>query len=194
MDDVPMDDVPQVSRFTVLEARFHEWLARHCVPMTRVAVGVIFFWFGVLKFVPGLSVAEDLAGRTITTLTFGLVPPHVSIPLLATWECAIGVGLLTRRFMRGTLVLLALQLPGTFLPLVFFRAETWTHFPYAPTLEGQYIIKNLVLVSAGLLLGGTMHGGRVITDSRAAQEAERSQAVYGRFRRRFRTEPAVKRL
>ena len=181
--------MPPVSRFDVLEGRFHDWLARWCVPMTRVAVGVIFFWFGVLKFVPGLSVAEDLAVRTITTLTFGLVPPNVSFRVLAAWECAIGLGLLTRRFMRPTLVLLALQLPGTFLPLVFFRSETWTHFPYAPTLEGQYIIKNLVLVSAGLLLGGTMHGGRVITDPRAADEAERTQRVYRRFRRRFRAEP-----
>jgi uncharacterized membrane protein YkgB len=180
-----------VSHFDVLEARFHTWLAQNSIPVTRFAVGVIFFWFGVLKFFPGLSPAQDLAGRTISTLTLGHITPHVSLPILATWECLIGIGLLTAsgQYMRVTLVLLALQLPGTFLPLVFFPAETWTHFPYAPTLEGQYIMKNLVLISAGLLMGATMHGGKVIMDPKAANLAEKKQEAYSRYRRRFRIEP-----
>lgn len=113
------------------------------------------------------------------------------MPVLATWECAISIGLLTASgwYMRATPVLLALQLPGTFLPLVFLSSETWTHFPYALRLEGQYIIENLVLISAGLLMGGTMHGGKVISDPKAAQQAEKKQGVYSRFRRRFHKEP-----
>jgi hypothetical protein len=134
-------------------------------------LGVVFFWFGVLKFFPGVSVAENLAGRTIYTLTWGAAAPMVAVPVLAGWECAIGVGLLTGRFMGLTLTLLALQLSGTFMPLVFFPSETWTHFPYAPTLEGQYILKNIVLVTAGLLLEGTRCGGRVVAAPTEAQQS-----------------------
>jgi hypothetical protein len=109
--------------------------------------------------------------------------------VLATWECLIGLGLLTGKFLRGTLLLLFLQLSGTFLPLFFFPVETWKHVPYAPTLVGQYIIKNLVLVCAGLLLGGTMRGGTVIADPQVAHKAQRTERIFERFRRRFGLEP-----
>jgi hypothetical protein len=69
--------------------------------------------------------------------------------------------LLTGRFLRVTLALLFLQMPGTVLPLFFFPKETFIAFPHAPTLEGQYIIKNLVLVAAGLVVGATVRGGRL---------------------------------
>jgi hypothetical protein len=104
-------------------------------------------------------------------------------------ECLIGVGLLSGKFLRGTLLLLFLQLPGTFLPLFFFPAETWKHVPYAPTLLGQYIIKNLVLVCAGLLVGATMRGGSVIADPQVADNAQWVQRIFERFRRRFGSDP-----
>lgn len=166
-----MDNRGMTDSFNRMDAMIAEAMARRCVMVTRVALGVVFFWFGVLKFVPGLSDAEGLAGRTIATLTMGYVPPHVSLPILAVWECAIGLGFLTGLYTRATILLLLLQLPGTFLPLIFFPAETWKHWPYAPTLEGQYIIKNLVLISAGLLIGATTRGGRVIADPEAARVA-----------------------
>lgn len=180
-----------VSRFDLLEGRFHCWLASHAIVATRIAVGIVFFWFGFLKFFPGLSPAQDLAGHTIQHLTLGHILPRISLPLLATWESAIGIGLLFARgwWMRLTLVLMALQMFGTFLPLVFFPKAAWTRFPYAPTLEGQYIIKNLVLLSSGLLMGGTMHGGKVISDPKSAAKAEHSQKVNQRFRERFKREP-----
>ncbi|HEX7488254.1 MAG TPA: hypothetical protein VF341_05070, partial [Anaeromyxobacteraceae bacterium] len=110
----------------------------------------------------GLSPAEDLAARTISTLTFGMVQPQVSLPVLAAWECAIGLGLLSGRCLRAALVLLFAQMVGTLLPLFFFPKETWAHLPYAATLEGQYIIKNVVLVSAGLVIGATVRGGALV--------------------------------
>jgi hypothetical protein len=73
----------------------------------------------------------------------------------------IGLGFLSGRFLRITLLLLFLQMPGTMLPLLFFPAETFTVFPYAPTLEGQYIIKNLVLLGAALVVGATVRGGQL---------------------------------
>jgi uncharacterized membrane protein YphA (DoxX/SURF4 family) len=135
-------------------------------------VGIVFLWFGLLKFFPSASPAEDLAARTIATLTFGLVQPALSLPVLAAWEVLIGLGLLTGLFMRITILLLLVQMLGTITPLFLFPAETWTTFPIAPTLEGQYIIKNLVLVSAALVIGSQVRGGRVIADPDVARAVD----------------------
>lgn len=150
--------------FDRLDRRITGWMADHGITLTRVALGVVFLWFGALKFVPGLSPAEGLAAETILRLTGGTVPASVSLPVLAAWESAIGLGLITGRFLRLTLLLLFLQIPGTITPLVLFPAETFTRFPYAPTLEGQYIIKNLVLVAAALVVGATVRGGRLVAE------------------------------
>jgi uncharacterized membrane protein YkgB len=93
--------------------------------------------------------------------------------VLALWECVIGLGLVSglRSVMRGILLLLFLQMLGTISPLFLFPSETFLQFPYAPTLEGQYIIKNLVLVSAGLVIGATVRGGAVVADPDVARRA-----------------------
>ena len=149
------------SRLDRLDAAITTTLARLGIPVLRIGLGTVFLWFGVLKFVPGLSPAQDLAERTIHDLTFGLVGPSISLPVLAAWETVIGIGLIAGRFLRATLFLLAIQMLGTFLPLVFYPGETFTQFPYAPTLEGQYIIKNLVLIGAAMVVGSTVRGGRI---------------------------------
>ena len=142
-----------------VDARLTQWMARYGVVTLRVTLGIVFFWFGVLKFFPGLSPAQSLAVRTIDALTVSLLPAGVSLALLATLECAIGLGLISGKFMRLTLLLLAFQMVGAASPLLLFPGEVFTQFPYAPTLEGQYIIKNLVLVSAGIVIGATVRGG-----------------------------------
>src|SRR3989337_2038977 len=146
-------------RFDVVDALITSWMSRHGLPLLRISLGIVFLWFGALKFFPGLSPASDLAARTIATLSFGLVPAAASIPLLAGWECLIGLGLLFGVFMRATLLLLAVQMAGTLTPLLLFPGEVFTRIPYAPTLEGQYIIKNAVLISAAIVLGATVRGG-----------------------------------
>ncbi len=171
------------------EKRIIRIAATHTVLMTRIALGIVFFWFGVLKFFPGASSAEEIAGRTIQTLTLGHMTPHISMPILATWECLIGLGLLSGKFLRATTALLFLQMPGTFLPFFFFPHDVWEHFPYSPSLLGQYIIKNLVLICAGMLVLSTMRGGAVIADPAVAGRATRMQDVFKRFRRRFGKEP-----
>lgn len=146
------------------------WMARYGIVLLRVSLGIVFFWFGALKFFPSLSPAQDLATRTISLLTFDLIPPEVSLFILATWECLIGLGLITGLWMRATLLLLFLQMLGTLTPLAFFPTETFTRVPYAPTLEGQYIIKNLVLVSAALVIGATVRGGALVADPTPAHD------------------------
>jgi len=150
--------------FATIDVKLTRWMARQGVPLLRLSMGVVFLWFGGLKFFPGLSPAEDLAGRTITLMTFGLIPAAVSVPLLALWEVLIGLGFLSGRFMRATVLLMAAQMLGTVTPLFFFPQETFSSFPIAPTLEGQYIIKNFVLLSAGLVLGALVRGGRLVAD------------------------------
>jgi uncharacterized membrane protein YphA (DoxX/SURF4 family) len=97
----------------------------------------------------------------VQRLTGGLIAPGHALLMLAGWEVLIGLGLLTGRALRVTLLLLFVQMLGTLLPLVLFPGETWTVFPFAPTLEGQYIIKNLVLISAAIVVGATVRGGQL---------------------------------
>ncbi|MEO6062613.1 MAG: DoxX family membrane protein [Thermoflexales bacterium] len=155
--------------FNRIDVYVTNWMARFGIALLRVSLGVVFLWFGALKFFPGLSPAQDLATRTIGLLTFGLIPAQVSIPMLAAWECLIGIGLISGIFMRATLLLLFLQMLGTITPILFFPQEVFTLIPYAPTLEGQYIIKNMVLISAGLVIGATVRGGAVVADPRSSR-------------------------
>ncbi|MCA9972334.1 MAG: DoxX family membrane protein [Anaerolineales bacterium] len=144
------------TRFDRVDRAITTWMARYGMIIMRIGLGIIFFWFGALKLFPGLSPAEELVRNT----TF-FVNPDWFVPLLAVWEMAIGLGLIFGIFMRLTLLLLFLQMPGTALPLVLLPEAVWTVFPYGLTMEGQYIIKNLALIGAGLVLGGTVRGGRL---------------------------------
>jgi len=78
--------------FASFDLRVTRWMARHGVTALRLSLGLVFLWFGALKFFPGLSPAENLAGRTIGMMTFGAVPASVALPMLAGWEVLIGLG------------------------------------------------------------------------------------------------------
>jgi uncharacterized membrane protein YphA (DoxX/SURF4 family) len=149
------------ARFDRIDLALTSWMARNGISFLRVSLGLVFLWFGALKFFPGLSPAQDLAARTIEALTFGLLKPATAVAVLAVWETLIGLGLLSGVFLRGTLLLLWLQMLGTITPILLFPSEAFTRFPIAPTLEGQYIIKNIVLISAGLVIGATVRGGKL---------------------------------
>ena len=147
--------------FDKFDKKITEWMGNNGLLILRVCLGIIFLWFGVLKFFKGLSPAEELVRNTIY-----FMDPDIFIPILALWESIIGLGLITGKYMRLTLLLLFLQMPGTALPLIILPEKVWTIFPYGLTLEGQYIIKNLVLISAGLVLGATVRGGKLVSFSK----------------------------
>ncbi|WP_221451811.1 DoxX family membrane protein [Pedobacter sp. AK013] len=172
------------------EARIVAWKARNGINILRICLGIIFIWFGLLKFFPGVSAAEEIAGRTILKLTFGLVKPSTSMPILAIWECIIGLGLVTKAWLRLTLVLLYMQMAGTFLPLIFFPHETFHHSVLVPTLLGQYIIKNFVLISGGILIGATLKGGKLINKLVLEEKAVKLEKRFGRIRRIIRLKTA----
>lgn len=148
-------------RFDSVDARIAGWMAANAILLLRIAIGIVFIWFGALKLVPGLSPAEGLVRATVPML-----PGHLFVPLLGAWEVAIGLGFLTGRALRLTILLLFLQMPGTFLPVLLLPERVFADFPFALTMEGQYIVKNLVLIAGALVVGATVRGGRLLGSGR----------------------------
>lgn len=161
---VPAPVPARASAFERVDRTITGFLARSGVPVLRIGLGLVFLWFGALKLIPGLSPAADLAARTIERLTLGVVPAEVAIPVLGGWEALIGLGLMTGFALRATLFLLVVQMAGTVTPLLLFPDETFTVFPIVPTLEGQYILKNVVLIGAAMVIGATVRGGRLVPE------------------------------
>ncbi len=164
-------------RFDRVDRAITGSMARYGVLLLRISLGINFLWFGALKFFPGVSPAQELAIRTIDRLTMGLVAPETSILVLAVWETAIGLGLIAGAALRAVLFLLFVQMLGTLTPLVLFPHLTFTRFPLVPTLEGQYIVKNLVLISAGLVVGATVRGGRLVGEEETPADRDREPAA-----------------
>ena len=142
--------------YNKLDNQIATFMNEYGILLLRISVGIVFIWFGFLKFFPNLSPAQGIATDTVNKLTLGLIQNNVAIIILAAWETLIGIGLIAGKYLRITLFLLFTQMIGTMTPLLLFPELTFTQFPYAPTLEGQYIIKNLVLISAGLVVGATV--------------------------------------
>ncbi|RKR84841.1 hypothetical protein BDD43_5094 [Mucilaginibacter gracilis] len=122
------------------------------VTLLRLSIGLIYFWFGILKFFYGFSPAKQIASQTVHHLTFGRLPDHLAITMLAAGECALGILLMGCLWMRATLVLVFIHMLFTFTPFVFFPQATFLHLPYDFTLLGQYIMKNLVIISGTWVL------------------------------------------
>jgi uncharacterized membrane protein YphA (DoxX/SURF4 family) len=131
-----------------MKEKIERWLMLQGTALLRISISLIYILFGILKFFPDLSPAEDLVKKTMQVLTFGLIPPDLSIILLALWETIIGLLLLLGMFRRFTVAMVLLHMAGTFTPLLLFPELTFT-------LVGQYIIKNIIIVSAALLLGAS---------------------------------------
>jgi uncharacterized membrane protein YkgB len=159
-------------RFDALDRRITAFMARAGIPILRVALGIVFVWFGALKFFPGMSPAEDLVVATVPW-----IPGSIFLPILAAWEVAIGLGFLTGRALRITILLLFLQMPGTLAPVVLLPERVFTAFPLGLTLEGQYIVKNLVLIAAALVIGATVRGGQLVEEAGASAAARRRSRV-----------------
>ena len=150
------------------QTRLTEWLARYSVDLLRVSLGLVFLVFGVLKFFPGLSPAQDLAGRTVEILTFGLIGDELAILMVAALETTIGILLVTGRWPLIGIGLLALAMVGILSPLVLLPDELFRGRIYAPTLEGQYVLKDVVLLSAAFVIAARALGARMVLRERRA--------------------------
>jgi uncharacterized membrane protein YkgB len=136
-----------------------EFMARVGTPAIRLSLAIVFIWFGMLKPL-GLSPAEPLVRATVEWLP-GL-SADAWVALIGWWEVAIGIAFLFQRTLRIAIALLALQMVGTLMPLIVLPTVTFQdgRYPYAPTMEGQYVIKNLLIISAALVVGGTVRRRR----------------------------------
>jgi len=144
-------NTPKLGRiFEQVDPVIAGWMERNGIRLLRISLGIIFIWFGALKTV-GMSPAQELVARTVYWF-----PPEIFIPILGWWEVLIGVGLLIRPMVRLAIALLFLQMPGTMLPLFLLPDICFTSVPFGLTIEGQYIIKNLILISAAIVVGGTV--------------------------------------
>jgi uncharacterized membrane protein YphA (DoxX/SURF4 family) len=125
------------------------WLGRRSIDILRISLGLVFLAFGILKFFPGASPAEALVIRTIDTLTLGVINGQAALLLTAVMECFIGITLVTGKLLRTGLLVLGFSLVGIMSPLVLFFGDL---FPGTPTLEAQYVFKDIVLAAAGLVI------------------------------------------
>ncbi len=123
------------------------FMKRLLFPFSRIALFTVFFWFGILKLFdasPANTLVSDLLEKTLPFITFG----HFII-LLGVWEMLIGLAFLIPRMERVAIVLLIPHMITTFIPLILLPQVTWQSF-FVPTLEGQYIIKNLVIIALAM--------------------------------------------
>jgi len=129
------------------DRRIARAMQRWGTPALRLALALIFIWFGLLKPL-GLSPAEPLVLATVDALP--VLSPHTWLIVIGWWEVFIGVTFLHPVTIRIAIALLALQMLGTFLPLVLLPDVTFQpgRIPYGLTMEGQYIIKNLLVIAA----------------------------------------------
>ncbi len=133
-----------------VENRMHAFFVRRSIGTLRVSIGAVFLAFGVLKYFPGVSPAQGLATATTDILFFGRVPGSVAILLIATLECAIGLLLIIGRGLRLAVYLL-------------LSARLFAGPHHAPTLEGQYVLKDVILVAAAMVVtAGSFRGGRLV--------------------------------
>ena len=139
------------------------WLSHHSIALLRISLGLVFLGFGALKFVPGLSPAAELATTTVQALSFGLIPAGLGLVLVAVLETVIGLLLISGRGSRLGVALLGLAMVGILSPLVLFPDRLFAGPANAPTLEGQYVLKDVVLLVAGLVIAAGGGGGRIVT-------------------------------
>lgn len=125
-----------------------------------VSIGIVYLWFGMLKFFVGVSPAEDIAKATIEQLTFGILTPEISIILLAVWETLIGLFLIGHFFTKFALKLALIHIILTFLPFLFFPDLVFSQAPLGLTLLGQYIIKNVIILGILVVLLKESNQGR----------------------------------
>lgn len=162
-------------RFDRLDTSLNRWLVAHSITLLRVSLGLVFLLFGALKFFPGASPIEALATQTTTVLTFGLLPPGVGLVVIAALEVAIGLCFVTGRLLRVGVWLMGAQMLGAMSPLLLFPGELFGP-GLVPTLAAQYIIKDIILVAAAMVIAATWSGARIVAEPRSMKSTLRVAA------------------
>jgi uncharacterized membrane protein YphA (DoxX/SURF4 family) len=173
-----------VERVDRAEQAIHEWLVVYSMAILRVSLGSIFLGFGALKLFPGISPAANLVEATTHAMFLGLVPGPVALVGVGLLECTIGILLIAGKGMRIAIYMLAGQLVGILSPVVLLTARLFSGPHNAPTLEGQYVLKDVVLVGAALVIATTLRGGRLTTATDSPDVVETAGRIGGAQRSR----------
>ena len=137
--------------FDDLDIFITKFMSKWGITFLRYSLGLIYIWFGILKPF-GLSPAQELVENTV----YWFDDPKIFVPILGWWEVVIGLTMCIKPLIRVSIFLLFIQMPGTFLPLILLPEVCFSNFPLGLTLEGQYIVKNLIIISAALVVGSTV--------------------------------------
>jgi len=140
-----------IKTYDELDIFITKFMSKWGITFLRYSLGVIYIWFGILKPF-GLSPAQELVENTV----YWFDNPKTFIPILGWWEVVIGLTMCIKPLIRVSIFLLFIQMPGTFLPLILLPEVCFSNFPFGLTLEGQYIVKNLIIISAALVVGSTV--------------------------------------
>jgi len=140
-----------IKTYDELDVFITKFMSKWGITFLRYSLGIIYIWFGILKPF-GLSPAQELVENTV----YWFDNPKTFVPILGWWEVVIGLTMCIKPLIRVSIFLLFIQMPGTFLPLILLPEVCFNNFPFGLTLEGQYIIKNLIIISAALVVGSTV--------------------------------------
>lgn len=166
------------TRAIAVDASAHRWLRAHSTTALRLSLGAVFLGFGVLKYFPGVSPAADLAVTTTRILTLGLVPDPLALVGVASLECVIGICLLAGgRLLGVAVVLLVPELAGILSPLVVLHGRLFAGPHHAPTLEAQYVLKDVILVAATMVIATTLRGAALRLPATAAVSTSQKLAI-----------------
>ena len=140
-----------IKTYDELDIFITNFMSKWGITFLRYSLGAIYIWFGILKPF-GLSPAQELVENTV----YWFDNPKTFVPILGWWEVVIGLTMCIKPLIRVSIFLLFIQMPGTFLPLILLPEVCFSNFPFGLTLEGQYIVKNLIIISAALVVGSTV--------------------------------------
>ena len=143
-----------------IDAAIVRFLQRWSVPLLRISLGIVFIWCGALT-VFAMTPVTDLVAATVYW-----VDPDWFVPALGVVEMIVGIGLIVRRALRIVLILFVAQMAGTFMVLIVVPEVAFEGGNVIEsTVEGEFVIKNLVLLTAGLVVGSTVGSAEETTQA-----------------------------
>lgn len=138
-----------VQQFYQKENQLVTGMQKYGIDILRVALGIVFLWFGALKLIGASPVKEMIA------LTYPFFPQQTFLIVLGVWEAAIGLGLIFKIAPRTTILLLWLQMTGTIFATILSPGLFFQHMnPLLLTKDGEFVAKNLILIAASIAVGG----------------------------------------
>lgn len=141
-----------VNLIQITTNKLSQFIQKKCVQISSISIGLIYTWFGVLKFFPGFSPAEELAQKTLSALTLNTINPEGLLITLGIVELFIGIALILNIRKRFLFYIILIHMFGTFTPLFLFPELTFNKPPLGFSIIGQYIMKNLVILSGILII------------------------------------------